>query len=117
MSHSLTDTAAPTEVVLDVLYLDDRSCERCRAATASADEVAAALAEPLHAVGHTLTVRKIHVTDPRQARALGLVSAPKLALLAAVLAAGTVPCPTECPTGTPYQRIGHGSVAESRALT
>ncbi len=78
MSHSLTDTATPTEVVLDVLYLDERSCDPCRAATASADEVAAALAEPLHAVGHTLTVRKIHVTDPKQARALGFVSAPTI---------------------------------------
>jgi MFS family permease len=40
-----------------------------------------------------------------------------LAVLAAALAAGTVPCPTESPTGRPYQRVGHASVAESRAVT
>jgi MFS family permease len=40
-----------------------------------------------------------------------------LAVLAAVLAAGTVPCPTRSPTGTAYQRVGHASVAEPRAVT
>jgi MFS family permease len=39
-----------------------------------------------------------------------------LAVLAAVLAAGTVPCPTQSSTGTPYQRVGHPSVAEPRAV-
>jgi MFS family permease len=40
-----------------------------------------------------------------------------LAVLAAVLAAGTVPCPTESSTGTPYQRVAHASVAQPRAVT
>lgn len=72
----MTTTLAATEVVLEVLYLDSRTCDPCRATTDAVDVAAVALAEHLRAEGRTLAVRRIHVTDPEQAEALGFVSSP-----------------------------------------
>lgn len=72
----MTATLAPSEVVLEVLYLDAQTCDPCRATTDAVDIAATALAEQLRTQGRTLTVRQVHVTDPEQARELGFVSSP-----------------------------------------
>lgn len=72
----MTPTRTPTEVVLEVLYLDAQTCDPCRATTDAVDVAATALTEHLRGEGRTLIVRKVHVTDPGQAHALGFVSSP-----------------------------------------
>lgn len=76
----MTTTPGPephtTEVVLEVLYLDAQTCDPCRSTNDAVDVAAAQLAERLRALGRTLTVRKVHVTDPAEAAEHGFVSSP-----------------------------------------
>ncbi|GAA4988005.1 DUF2703 domain-containing protein [Pseudonocardia tropica] len=72
----MTTTTEPTEVLLEVLYLDARTCSPCRATLGAVDEAAAELGRHLEETGRRLTVRTIHVTDPQQAEELGFVSSP-----------------------------------------
>jgi FAD/FMN-containing dehydrogenase len=80
MTATLTPSEAVSEavpqVVLEVLYLDQDTCEPCHRTTDAAESAAAALSEHLREQGRTLEVRTIHVTDVEQARALGFVSSP-----------------------------------------
>jgi FAD/FMN-containing dehydrogenase len=73
MSETATRNA---DVLLEVLFLDEETCDPCRTTTATVDRLAAEMAGSLGAVGRTVEVRKIHVTDPEQARELGFVSSP-----------------------------------------
>lgn len=72
-----TITARPTaDVLLEVLFLDEETCDPCRTTVATVDRLAAEMEGSLGAAGRTVEVRKIHVTDPEQARQLGFVTSP-----------------------------------------
>lgn len=72
----MTTVSDPTEVVLEVLYLDAQTCDPCRATIDAVDAVAAALTAPLREQGRTLAIRSTRVVDQEQADALGFVSSP-----------------------------------------
>ena len=77
MSQPVTTEPPPT---LEMLYLDLDSCDPCREGRDSVDETAERVSATLSAVGRSLEVRVVPVSDVDQARALGLASSPSVRL-------------------------------------
>lgn len=63
-------------ILIDFLYLDLSSCERCGSASAALDEAASELHSVLTTMGIALSVSKVEVSTPELAAKYRFVSSP-----------------------------------------
>ena len=70
--------ATKRELVIDFMYLDLETCDRCRGTDASLEDALADVGRVLDAAGVEVTVHKMLIDSAAQARALGFVSSPTI---------------------------------------
>ena len=73
-----TEMNAAKTLVVDLLFLDEETCVPCGGTAKTLAEAANILKEPLHSLGVTLEIRKIHVVDADMAIAEKFLSSPTI---------------------------------------
>lgn len=71
-------TAGKRHILIDFMYIDLTTCDRCLGTEASLDEAIAEVSALLQSAGYALEVHKILVETEEQARQLGFVSSPTI---------------------------------------
>jgi hypothetical protein len=80
-ADTITAAAAPSSAQtlrIDFLFLDLRTCTRCRGTDRSLGAALTAVADVLQAAGIEVEVNKVHVASEEQARALRFVASPTI---------------------------------------
>ena len=72
------ETAAPNQVLVEFLYLDATTCERCMGTQQVLESVLAAVEPTLAQAGLTLVYRKLEMSTPELAAQYGFLSSPTI---------------------------------------
>lgn len=78
MEQSRRSNAKQKEVLVEFLYLDRKTCSRCKSTDSTLEEAAAELSGVLNTLGYRLTVNKIQITSAELAEQYRFFSSPTI---------------------------------------